>query len=43
MCKLINCPKCNKQTTVILSKALDELGEVFMCTHCDWKFSYVDK
>ena len=36
----INCPHCNKPVQVIISNALDEEGEVFMCPNCKNKFRY---
>ena len=40
---LINCPKCNKVIEFTISDALDELGEVYKCKYCGWKFRYVRK
>ena len=33
-----NCPKCGKPNTIMLTHALDELGEVYRCPHCGWKY-----
>ena len=40
---VINCPKCGEPNTIKLSNAIDELGEVFICNYCNWKFRYVNK
>ena len=32
----IRCPKCKKDTPVIINDALDENGEVFKCEHCGY-------
>ena len=37
---LINCPHCNKQVQIILSNALDEEGETYMCPECRKLFRY---
>jgi DNA-directed RNA polymerase subunit RPC12/RpoP len=34
----MNCPKCNKEIELDVSKALDERGEIFICPHCGYKF-----
>ena len=39
----INCPKCGKETEFFISDAIDELGEVFKCNHCNYSFRYVNK
>jgi len=36
----IPCPKCRKEVCVDISKAVDEHGEVFVCSHCGWNFRY---
>ena len=40
---IVNCPKCNKSIEIDISKAIDELGEVYMCPNCKWKLRYTDK
>lgn len=39
----VNCPKCNAEVEINLSKAIDELGEVYECTNCKFHFRFVDK
>ena len=36
----VNCPNCKKPVKIVLSKALDEEGEVFLCNNCKKKFRY---
>ena len=37
----INCPKCNKEITINIAKAVDENGEEFICTNCGYIIRYV--
>ena len=39
----INCPKCESEVNLDISKAIDEEGEVFICPHCRWPFRYAKK
>lgn len=41
--KIINCPKCNEEVELDISRAIDEEGEVFVCHHCGWSFRYAKK
>lgn len=43
MYTFINCPKCGKENKIDISNSIDELGEVFMCPRCGWKYRYVEK
>ena len=36
----IKCPKCGKETEIIISDAVDENGEVFRCKHCRYYLRY---
>jgi transcription elongation factor Elf1 len=38
--KTINCPKCGNPTTVDIVNALDENGELFRCSKCNYYFRY---
>ena len=38
--KIIKCPKCKANVEIDISKAIDELGEVFLCKNCGCKFRY---
>lgn len=37
---IIKCPTCKQDVTIDISKAVDEEGEVFKCSHCNSKFRY---
>ena len=37
----IKCPKCKKETTINIAKAIDENGEEFICENCGYIFRYV--
>lgn len=37
---LVNCPHCGKPVQIIISNAVDEEGEVFLCKNCGYKFRY---
>ena len=37
----IKCPKCKKETTINIAKAIDEHGEEFRCENCGYIFRYV--
>ena len=37
---VIICPHCRKNVTIDISKAIDEFGEEFICSHCHNKFRY---
>lgn len=39
----INCPKCGKIVNFTVSDSIDELGEVYSCPKCGWKFRYVEQ
>ena len=39
----IKCPKCKAEVKLDISRAVDEEGEVFVCTHCGWPFRYTQK
>lgn len=39
----IQCPKCKHPVTIDVSKAIDELGEVYKCPNCGWKIRFVEK
>lgn len=39
----IKCPKCNKETSIDISKSINEEGEVFMCEHCKYPFWFTNK
>ena len=39
----IQCPKCKELTTLDISKAVDEEGEVFKCEYCGYHFRYVNE
>jgi transcription elongation factor Elf1 len=41
MSKTINCPKCQKETSVDINRAVDEDAEVYVCQHCGFVFRYV--
>ena len=41
--KVIQCPKCHQETEILLNDAVDELGEVYICKHCGYKFRYVEE
>ena len=41
MKKKIKCPKCKKETTINIAKAIDENGEEFKCENCGYIFRYV--
>ena len=43
MMNITRCPKCGNLTRINISDAIDELGEVFRCYHCGWKFRYVEE
>lgn len=36
----INCPNCRKEVTIDIAKAVDELGEEFLCPNCRKVFRY---
>lgn len=36
----IICPKCGKEVYIDISKAVDEFGEEFCCSHCNYQFRY---
>lgn len=36
----IKCPNCGKSVNIDISKAIDEEGEVFMCSDCKKSFRY---
>ena len=38
---LIKCPHCEKPVQIIISQALDEEGEHFLCPECRKIFRYV--
>jgi len=40
---VIECPKCHEKTELMLTEAVDELGEVFKCNHCGYLIMYVEK
>ena len=37
---LINCPHCGKSFQIIISNAVDEEGETFVCPECHKLFRY---
>ena len=37
---IIKCPNCGEDFKVDISKAVDELGEVFKCKNCNYTFRY---
>ena len=37
----IKCPKCHKEITINIAKAVDENGEEFICTNCGYIIRYV--
>ena len=39
----IKCPHCEEPVTISISKAIDEEGEVFMCSKCKKSFRYATK
>lgn len=39
----IPCPKCRDIFTINIANAIDEFGEVFMCSHCHFKFRYAER
>lgn len=41
--KTVNCPRCNYPVEINIAKAVDELGEEFLCPRCKFIFRYVDK
>lgn len=41
--KKIKCPKCNKEITINIAKAIDENSEEFKCENCGYIFRYVEK
>ena len=38
--QIIKCPNCGKDFEINISQAIDELGEVFKCTNCNYTFRY---
>lgn len=40
---IIKCPKCETDVEINISKAVDELGEVFKCSKCKYEFRYALK
>lgn len=41
--KHIKCVNCGNDVEISIAKAIDEEGEVFMCSNCGFIFSYMDK
>ena len=39
--KKIKCPKCHKEITINIAKAVDENGEEFICTNYGYIIRYV--
>lgn len=41
--KTINCPKCKTPVKINIANAIDENGEVYVCSECGYKFRFTDK
>ena len=39
----VKCIRCGNNVKIDISKAIDENGEIFLCTHCDFHFRYTEK
>ena len=39
----VTCPKCGHKNKIDIMKAVDEHGEVFLCSSCGYPFRYTDK
>jgi predicted RNA-binding Zn-ribbon protein involved in translation (DUF1610 family) len=39
----IKCPKCQHDIEINISKAVDEHGEVFQCSNCNYLVRYTKK
>ncbi len=39
----LECPVCNTNFDIDISKAIDENGEVFQCPNCKYKIRYTIK
>lgn len=37
---IVKCPKCYKNVEINISKAIDEDGEIFQCSYCQYPFRY---
>ena len=37
---IIKCPKCRSALEINITSAIDEDGEVFICSHCNYHFRY---
>ena len=40
--KKIKCPKCKHEVEILLSNAVDELGEVYRCSNCGYEFRFTN-
>ena len=40
--KKISCPKCKHEVEILLSNAVDELGEVYRCDKCGYEFRFTN-
>ena len=38
--KIVNCPNCKEPVKINISKAVDEEGEVYICSKCHKSFRY---
>ena len=36
----VNCPKCDAEVEIDMTKAVDESGEIYICPCCKFKFLF---
>jgi len=39
----VKCPVCNTEVEINIANAMDENGEVYLCSNCKKYFRYTDK